>query len=220
MDLSDRQWTILLEMSLKNRNITITTKVFEEMVKRNVSCNSIHMTGLLSQQNDFEACQGMFVKALELGMQPSVHNFSPLLKNSNDAMKTRELLQQMDYYGVEPNVITLTAAIKSCEMTGEWKFALDLLDLMRAVDIPPNEITYSCAISVASQGGAGDVALNILREMQIMDIPVNMITYGSALVACARSSLWLEVHKLLAEMHKLGIPLQESILISVINVCR
>lgn len=178
------------------------------------------MTGLLSQQSDFDLSYRMFTRALELGMQPSVHNFSPLLKKSNSTVKTRELLQQMDYYGIEPNVISITAAIKSCEGTGDWQFALELLDLMRGIGILPNEITYSCAISVASQGIAGDIALNILREMQNMGISVNMITFGSALVACARSSLWLKVHELFAEMEELGIPIQESILISVINVCR
>ena len=176
------------------------------------------MMGLLSQK-DHDKAYRIWQTALSLGMQPSVHNFSPLLKKSNSTTRTRELLQQMDYYGIEPNVITLTAAIKSCELTGDWKFALDLLDLMRAIDIPPNEITYSCAISVCSNG-AGSVALNILREMQSMGVPMNMITYASTLVACARSSLWTEVHKLFAEMAAFNIPIQESVLISVIVVCR
>ncbi len=217
--ISERQWITLLELSLKHRNVTLSNMIFEEMAKRSLSCDSIHMMGLLSQKDHNKAYE-IWHTALSLGMQPSVHNFSPLLKRSNSTTRTRELLQQMDYYGIEPNVITLTAAIKSCEATGDWKFALDLLDLMRAVDILPNEITYSCAISVCSNGAAGSVALNILREMQSMDVTVNMITYASALVACARSSLWTEVHKLFTEMELLNIPIHESVLISVINVCR
>ena len=217
--MSERQWTTLLELSLKNRNSTLSNMIFGEMANRNLPCNSVHMMGLLSQR-DHDKAYEMWQTALSLGMQPSVHNFSPLLKKSNSTTRTRELLQQMDYYCIEPNVITLTAAIKSCESTGDWKFALDLLDLMRATDILPNEITYSCAISVCSNGAAGNIALNILREMQHLGVNVNMITYASALVACARSSLWEDVHRLLAEMEMLGIPIQESVLISVINVCR
>ena len=223
VDMPARQWVILLEMSLKNRSSGTSYLIFDEMVKRKIVCNSVHMTGLLSfacSYGDFERAYKLFSDAVALGMQPSVHNFSPLLKNSNSTSVTREILRQMDYYGVPPNVISLTAAIKSCEPSGDWKFALELLDLMRATDIAPNEITYSCAISVASQGTAGNVALNLLREMQNSGMSVNLITYGSALVACARSAMWTEVGKLFAEMEILKIPIQESVLISVINVCR
>ena len=51
-------------------------------------------------------------------------------------------------------------------------------------------------------------------------LPPNQLCYGSALIACARSNMWREVYMLLHEMESRGLPLQESVLISVINVCR
>jgi len=56
--------------------------------------------------------------------------------------------------------------------------------------------------------------------MQHYGCPPNPICYGGALTACARCGMWDQVEFLLNEMISLGLPLQESILISVINVCR
>jgi len=74
---------------------------------------------------------------------------------------------------------------------------------------------YQC-----TTGYAGTIAVNILREMQHYGCPPNPICYGGALTACARCGMWDQVEFLLNEMISLGLPLQESILISVINVCR
>lgn len=222
-DISEAEFITMFESSVKNHNTTTSYAIFDEMLKRGVICTSAHMTALLSiahSNGDTEKAYQLFMDAINLGMKPSVHNFSPLLKHSNSPSRTRELLQLMDFYGIEPNVISLTAAIRSCEPTGDWKFALELLDLMRAINVTPNEITYSCIISVASQGAAGEVAVNILREMQNNGVEGNSITYASTLVACARTGLWDDVDKLLNEMILLNIPITESILISVINVCR
>lgn len=56
--------------------------------------------------------------------------------------------------------------------------------------------------------------------MQHYGCPPNPICYGGALTACARCGMWDQVESLLNEMISLGLPLQESILISVVNVCR
>ena len=178
--------------------------------------------------NSFQACSNnrfddslkLFDSAINLGLQPSVHNFSPLLKSCGSPKKARELLKRMDFVGVESNVISFTAAIKSCEKSGDWQGALEILDLMRMCDITPNEVTYSCLINAASQGSAGAVAVNLLREMQMNGYSSNMFAYASTLVACARSGMWNEVDSLLSEMIRFYESIPESVLISVINICR
>jgi pentatricopeptide repeat protein len=125
----------------------------------------------------------------------------------------------MELVGLEPNVITYTAAIQSCEVTGDCGGALDLLDMMRSSGIAPNEITFCCLINVASRGLAADLAINILREMRNLGFPPNVLCYGSALTACAKVGLWEELENLLDELVEAGLA-QESVLISVINACR
>ena len=198
-------------------------QVFHQMSTLNIPCHPHLLTELLT----IMCTTGMYDKALEIfdtsiaaGMEPTVHNFSPLLKNCGSAVKARAILQRMEHAGLVPNVISYTAAIKSCEPTGDLNSALMIMDFMRGCGVIPNEVTYCCIISVASRGMQGIVAANMLREMSHYGFAPNQICYGSALTACARCGMWEEVQRLLQEMEELGLPLQESVLISVINVCR
>jgi pentatricopeptide repeat protein len=105
----------------------------------------------LQKAKDFERGLHLFDMAISHGLQPSVHNFSPLLKTCGSAARARDLLQRMEFTSIEPNVISYTAAIKACELTGDWRGALDFLQLMRANDIPPNDISYTCVLGVLAQ---------------------------------------------------------------------
>ena len=221
--LNKKSWLRVLEGCFRRNFGKHAIMVANRMLEREYVCSSHDMTLLLTL-----ACNGnLYVEGLSLfdrsilkGLEPTVHNFSPLLKTCGSVTKACELFMRMEFADLTPNVISYTAAIKSCEVTGDWQSAVELLELMRAHWIPPNERTYCCVISAASKGYAGTIAVNILREMQHYGCPPNPICYGGALTACARCGMWDQVESLLNEMISLGLPLQESILISVINVCR
>ena len=66
------------------------------------------------------------------------------------------------------------------QANGDWRSALQLLDLMESTGIMPNEITYCCAISVASKAMVGEVAINILRDMWRKGIEPNQLCYGDS----------------------------------------
>ena len=222
-ELSETGWYRLLDGSIRWRFHRYAVRIFEVMTDQGVVCPSYLMTSMLqlvSMSGMHEDALRLFDSAVAAGFEPSVHNFSPLLKSCGTAQKARELLQRMEFVGIQANVISYTAAIKSCENTGDWRSALELLDLMRAASVTPNEITYCCVINVASRGLAGDVAVNVLREMLDLQFPPNLLCYGSALTACAKVGMWKEVETLLTEMEQHGLPLQESVIISVINSCR
>ena len=222
-ELSETGWYRLLDGAIRWRFPGFAIRIFDVMNDQGVVCPSYLMTSLLqlvSMSGMNDAALRLFDTAVATGFEPSVHNFSPLLKSCGTAQKARELLQRMEFVGIQANVISYTAAIKSCESTGDWRSALELLDLMRAASVVPNEITYCCVINVASRGLAGDMAVNVLREMLDLGFPPNLLCYGSALTACAKVAMWNEVETLLAEMERYGLPLQESIIISVINSCR
>ena len=222
-ELSETGWYRLLDGAIRWRFPGFAIRIFDVMNDQGVVCPSYLMTSLLqlvSMSGMNDAALRLFDSAVATGFEPSVHNFSPLLKSCGTAHKARELLQRMEFVGIQANVISYTAAIKSCESTGDWRSALELLDLMRAASVVPNEITYCCVINVASRGLAGDMAVNVLREMLDLGFPPNLLCYGSALTACAKVGMWNEVETLLAEMEQYGLPLQESIIISVINSCR
>ena len=154
------------------------------------------------------------LKAIKNDVEFTVHNFSPLLKHCGDANRARLLFQRMEHCGLVPNVISYTAAIKSCELSGDLQSVLSIMELMRACGVQPNEVTYCCVISVASRSMQGTLAVNMLREMTSFGLLPNELCYGSALTACARSNMWKEVDMLLREVvDSDSLALTESILI-------
>ena len=56
-----------------------------------------------------------------------------------------KLLAEMQVHGIQPNVITYTAAISACDSKVQWQTAVKLLAEMQVHDILPNAITYTAA---------------------------------------------------------------------------
>lgn len=211
----------LLKSSVKSKFVdhvlAITSILLEyECMSSNEFLDAL---GLICERSHEEGL-ALLDEAVSYNIDINFHLFTPLLKSSGSAMNARKVLQRMEFFGFIPNVISFTTAIKSCEGAGDWVGALELFSLMKSVGVAPNERTYACAISAASRGLAADVALNMLNEMTLNDFPPNMICYGSALTACARCRMWPEVDVLFTQMVKSHMMLNQSVLSSVINVCR
>ena len=49
--------------------------------------------------------------------------------------------------GLEPGVISYSAAISACEKGGPWERALELLQVMRHRGLEPNVINYNGALT-------------------------------------------------------------------------
>lgn len=204
--LSEIGWHRLLDGAIRWRYPAYAISSFEIMTEQGIVCPAYLMTSLLQLvciSGLQDVALSLFDSGVAAGLEPSVHCFSPLLKSCGTAQKARELLQRMEFVGIQANVISYTAAIKSCENTGDWRSALELLDLMRASGVTANEITYCCAINVASRGNAGDIAVNILREMLSLGFPPNLLCYGSALTGCAKVILFLNCCNIKGTFHLL-----------------
>ena len=55
--------------------------------------------------------------------------------------------------GLEPDVITMNAAISACEKGGQWAKALELLESMKSRGLEPNVITMSATIEALVASG-------------------------------------------------------------------
>ena len=222
--ISRKSWGKILECTLKRKHERLSLLVLKQMLINGTPVSSHYITIVLGLACD----AGLYNESLDIMNYViatstdviTVHNFAPLLKSCGSCSSASDIFRMMEFVGLVPNVISYTAAIKSCELTGDWQSALRLLELMKAHWITPNERTYVCVISAASKGLAGNIAFNMLREMLHSGCTPNELCYGSALTACARCDMWKEVELLLNEMPELNVPLSESVLLSVINVCR
>lgn len=89
-------------------------------------------------------------------------------QNSRQPLDTlsASLLDEMRHRGVEPDVITYSAAILACEKGEQWERALSLLDEMQHGGIEPNEFSFDAAISACERSGQYDRADSLLREMK------------------------------------------------------
>lgn len=221
--LFESKWRILHSSCIQNNHADLVVEITESMLDLEFAFKLDEWISLLSvicSNGRYNQGLRIFERAVTSGCDLTVHVFSPLLKTCGSAKEARRLFQRMEFFGFSPNVISFTSAIKSCEGNGDWRSALELLDLMRAVGVEPNEITYCCIISVASKGLAGNIALNILQEMSMNNVPPNYLCYSSALSACARCGMWKDVDMLLYQMERQGVPLTESILIALTVACR
>eukprot|EP01038_Epipyxis_sp_PR26KG_P006246 gene6246-8604_t len=222
-ELSDKSWNALFTIVLQRKLINYIPTIVYKLIDLNIKIlpGTINQVLTIMCENaSFNETIKILDTLISANIDISIQMFSPLLKSCGSAKHAKSLFQRMHDLGHEINVISCTAAIKSCESTGDWRSALELMDLMRTIGVSPNEITYCCAISVASKGMVGDIAINILREMLSTGIQPNQLCYGATLTACARCNMWDEIAMLMDEMLDFGIQLQETVLSSVINACR
>ena len=217
---------ILMIKCINNNESKLAIEVAGVMINNQFDFDPQTMTGLLIllvNNEMFVEAESLFKETIATGLlEAHPSHFSPLLRSCGSATKAKELLYMMRMEEIEPNVISYSAAIKSCEKDGDWPSALEFLDLMRANNVEPNEITFSSVISVAARGNVAYVALNVLREMQNNGLKVNEISYGSALLACARGCAWDDVETLLSEMHDTSgeVVITQRMLMSVMSAAR
>lgn len=226
-EVHDRQmdyvrWNELLSATMNWNLVDYAVKVFNKIVKQDIRLSYpivFSLSNLLAERGMFENGLLVLDYASEKKMPLAIQHFLPLLKCCGSIANARRVLLRMERVGLEINVISYTAAIKSCEATADWRSALQLLELLRAMGMQPNDVTYSCAISVAARAGRADVALNLLREMnsyrQEVNSEPNQVCYGSVLTVCARCHMWDHVERLLEELEEQGAVLQESVLVSI-----
>jgi pentatricopeptide repeat protein len=111
----------------------------------------------------------------------------------------------MSGLGLQPNVITMNAAISACEKGGQWKKALALLDSMPDLGLQPNVITMNAAISACEKSGQWEKALAILDSMPDLGLQPDVITMNAAISACEKGGQWEKALALLDSMPGLGL---------------
>ena len=90
---------------------------------------------------------------------------------------------------VEPNVITRSASMSSCEKAAAWRQALELFSDIQSDGLEYVEITCNTAISACSKGEEWQRAQALLASMRNRGLEPNRISYGAAVVGCSRTPL-------------------------------
>jgi pentatricopeptide repeat protein len=117
--------------------------------------------------------------------------------------------------GVEPNVISFSAAISACEKGGQWERALGLLGEMRAVGVEPDVISFNAVIQACATAVQPASALEVFRAASdAVDLDIG--TFNAVLDAVCTPqpaearALWLQGvelgHYVNFEQQEVGLP--------------
>ena len=106
-DLRAREWHEILEHSIRLGFPEYSVKIFYRMKSLGLELSAHTITELLKcacASGLYDEALAVFDTSIARGMEPTVHNFSPLLKSCGSVDKARELLQRMEHCGISPNV--------------------------------------------------------------------------------------------------------------------
>lgn len=89
-------------------------------------------------------------------------------------------------HGVDPGMISLSAAMKACSMGRRPEKAIELLRDMKREGVRPNAVVYNAAILACTKGVRPEKGLNVLKQMRNDGISPDLITYNTVMSGLAR----------------------------------
>lgn len=80
-----------------------------------------------------------------------------------------EVLRDMKYYGIPPDVACYALALMACKRGEAWERAVDLLEEMWDKDLDPSAVCYTTVIAACLHAGATEKSDALRREMEEID---------------------------------------------------
>ena len=94
-------------------------------------------------------------------------------------------------YGFQPDVISYSTVISTCNKARRWELVHAVYEKMKAAGISGNIITYNALISAAGRQGQVERAFELWDEMMGMGLSPNVVTYSALIAACQHGDRWV-----------------------------
>ncbi|CAL1136618.1 unnamed protein product, partial [Cladocopium goreaui] len=111
-----------------------------------------------------------------------------------------ELLRRMDEMLLQPDAISLNAAISSCSQGQRWAAAVHLLSEMPKKKVSPDVVSYNATMNAAKEANLWPLSLQLLDEVHVLRIQPNLISFNTVLAACVRPGRWSSASRILQSM--------------------
>ncbi|THF98925.1 pentatricopeptide repeat-containing protein At4g01030, mitochondrial-like [Camellia sinensis] len=137
--------TSLLDMYVKNNNLTYAQAVFNGMKNRNLFAWNSLISGY-SFKGQFEDAVKLLNQMENEGIKPDLVTYNGLVSGYSMWGRNKEaltMIHRIKVSGLIPNVVTWTALISGCAQKGNYKDALEFSIQMQQEGIKPNSATIS-----------------------------------------------------------------------------
>lgn len=109
------------------------------------------------------------------------------------------LLETIREHGLQPDVVTFSAAISTFGRGTKWEYTFALLAMMEQREIKPNVVTFNAVVSACERGTQWSQTLGLFAVMWEQVVLPDLITHNAVISACEKGRQWLHALRLLSE---------------------
>ena len=129
-----------MKACIKAENFSRALNIFEEMTERKIKIDST-----------------VYNIALDAAARAGAH------------VKCLLMFSKMEEMGIRQDIIGFTAILSSCNLSGDWKEAIGILEIMKSKKwLQPNLKTYTIVISACIRGNSPERALDLFKEYSLL----------------------------------------------------
>ncbi|KAL2536350.1 Pentatricopeptide repeat-containing protein [Forsythia ovata] len=135
--------TSLLDMYVKNDDLTSAQDFFDDMKNRNIFAWNSLISGY-SFKGNFEKAVSLLNQMRKEGIKPDIVTYNSMISGYSMTGCIKEALatiREIKTLGLTPNVVSWTALISGCSQKGYYKDALEFCIQMQHESIKPNSTT-------------------------------------------------------------------------------
>lgn len=175
--------TSLIDMYVKNDDLTNAQNVFNSMSKRNISAWNSLISGYY-YKGCFEDAINVWKRMGEEGIKPDIVTYNAMISGHSIWGKTKEalsIIHEIKNSGLNPNVVSWTALISGSLQNGNYEGAIGFFGKMQQEGVEPNSTT----IAIVLQACAGMHLLHKGKEIHCLSIRkgyINDVFVSTALI--------------------------------------
>nr|XP_016433842.1 PREDICTED: pentatricopeptide repeat-containing protein At4g01030, mitochondrial-like [Nicotiana tabacum] len=160
--------TSLVDMYVKNDDLTSAQAVFDCMTNRNICAWNSLISGY-SCKGHFEKASNLLNQMKEEGIKPDIVTYNSMVSGYSTSSCIKEalgMIRRIKSCGMSPNVVSWTSLISGCSQQGYFREAFEFLIQMQDEGIKVNSVTISSLL----QACAGLSLLYIGKEIHCLCI--------------------------------------------------
>jgi len=102
--------------------------------------------------------------------------------------------------------------LRACDLSGEWRRALNILKMMKDGGVPTDTLVYGNVMNACARDSRAQTVLQLLAQMRAEGLQPNAFCYNAAIGAASRAKRWRQAIELMEEMDEEAVRLADPTL--------